>query len=238
MAEVEETHMDTDPLRLEIVQPQLFVFGEMSEGTLELFPTVWGACEELVAQDAAVRRKGVEKLLELNAPRLSPLVTYLFATRLAEPDLELRKRVINALASLLVMDQNGLAAPENVRRTLHTFLSKMQQATIMALLEAGAADPMMEGSLAVLFNANPEAGTALAEILAERKNALGVRYQAVRLIRRVGYLDTVNELERLEERLESRISGQQAMPFAPPAAQDEQGLLGEIRATLLALREP
>ena len=64
MVEVKEKIMDADPLRLETMQPQLFVFGETTEGTLELFPTVWGACEELVSQDAVLRRGGREKLLE------------------------------------------------------------------------------------------------------------------------------------------------------------------------------
>jgi hypothetical protein len=180
----------------------------------------------------------MEKLLELKAPRLSPLVTYLFATRLADPDLELRKRVIEALSDLLVFDEGGLAAPENVRRTLNACLSHMRQPTILALLEAGAADAEMEASLAILFNGCPEAGISLAEILSDRRHGLEIRSQAVRMIKRVGYVDALNELERLAVRLESRIAGQQAMPFAPPAAQDEQGLLGEIRDALLTLREP
>jgi hypothetical protein len=230
--------MDTDPLRLETIQPQLFVYGEASEGTLELFPTVWGACEELIAPDVASRRRGMEKLIEIKAPRLSSLVTYLFATRMGEPDLELRKQVVVALADVLVLDQNGLAAPENVRRTLAACLNKMTSATIQYLLEAGAADPELEERLAVLFNACPEAGMPLSEILSERKNALDIRLQAARLIRLVGYLDTIGDLERLEIRLESRIAGQQVMPFAPPAMQEEQALLGEIRSALLALREP
>jgi hypothetical protein len=235
---VKEQNMDGDPVQLETLQPQLFVFGETNEGTLELFPTVWGACEELIVQDAAIRRKGLEKLLELNAPRLSMLVTYLFASRLTEPDLGLRKQVIAALANLLVIDENGLAAPENVRRTLTAILSRMCPTTIMALLEAGAADAGLENSLALLFNGCPEAGSTLVEILSDRRNLLEIRFQAVRFINLVGYLDTISDLERLEVRLESRIAGQQAMPFAPPAAQDEVALLGEVRAALLALREP
>jgi len=230
--------MEADPLRLETLQPQLFVYGETSEGALELFPTVWGACEELIVQDAAIRRKGLEKLLELNAPRLSPLVTYLFATRLGEPDPGLRWQVIAALADLLVIDQNGLAAPDNVRRTLTAYLSRMSPSIILALLEAGAADPSLENRLAILFNACPEAGLTLAEILSDRRNTLEIRLQAARMIRRVGYLDALGDLERLEARLESRVAGQQVMPFAPPAMHDEHALLGEIRAALQALREP
>jgi hypothetical protein len=230
--------METEPAEVETMQYQLFVFGETSEGSLELFPTVWGACEEMIAQDVAVRRKGVEKLVELNAPCYSPLVTYLFATRLTEPDLELRKQVISTLAKLLVIDQQGMASPEAVRRTLTGYLSQMKQPLILALLEAGAADAELEGSLAILFNACPEAGIVLSEILSERRNQLEIRFQAVRMINRVGYLETLSDLERLENRLESRLAGQVAMSFAPPAVQEEQVLLVEVRAALQALREP
>lgn len=230
--------MDTDPFRLETIQPQLFVYGETSEGTLELFPTVWGACEELIVPDVAIRRKGLVRLLDLNAPRLSPLVTYLIATRLTEPDLGLRSQVVSALADLLVIGQDGLAAPVNVRRVLTTTLSNMSPITIMALLEVGVPEASMENSLAILFNACPEAGVTLAEILSDRKNPLEIRFQAIRLIHLVGYLDTLSDLERLEARLESRAAGQQVMPFAPPPVQDEQTLLREIRATVQALREP
>jgi hypothetical protein len=238
MVEVEEKKMDIDPLRLETVQPELFVFGETSEGTIELFPTVWSACEELISQEVVMRRKGLEKLLEVSAPRFSPLVTYLFTTRLEEPDLELRKLVIHALADLLVIDPRGLAAPENVRRTLYNCLSQMKETTILALLESGVADKEMEATLAVLFNANSEAGLTLAEILSDRRKTLDIRFQAIRMIRRVGYLETINDLERLAVRLESRLNGQQAMPFAPPAEQDEQGLLAEIQAALYTLHQP
>jgi hypothetical protein len=165
-------------------------------------------------------------------------VTYLFATRLAEPDLALRKQVVIALADLLMIDQHGLAAPDNVRRTLAACLNQMHIFAIQSLLETSVADPDIEDRLTLLFNNCPEAGLPLAEILADRKHALEIRLQAARLIRRVGYLDTINDLERLEARLETRIAGQQVMPFAPPAMQDEQALLGEIRAALLALREP
>lgn len=230
--------MEPDPLRLELIQPQLFAFGETSEAALELFPTVWGACEELVAQEISVRSRGLETLLALDAARYSPLVAYMLATRLSDPDLELRRRVIIELASLLVFDQLGTAAPENVRHMLQATLRNLARNDILGLLEAGASDPDIEISLATLFNVMPEAGSLLAAILADRTAALDLRNMAVRMIRQVGYLDTLNDLERLASRLESRIKGQQEMPFAPPVVLDEQGLLAEIRATLLTLREP
>ena len=230
--------MDIDPLQVETLQPELFLFGETSAGTLELFPAVWAACEELVAPEMQVRQKGLEKLLALKAPRLSPLVTYILATRVTEPDHALRKLVASALADLLLVDSQGLAAPENVRRTLYTYLSQIRQPAILALLEISLSDLDMETKLATLLNVCPEGGRILLEILSDRKNPLELRCQAVRLINRVGYLDTLPELEKLAARLESRSLGQQVMPFVPPASQSEQALLIEIQSALTSLRQP
>lgn len=230
--------MDLDPMQVETLQPELFIYGETSEGTLELFPAVWSACEELVASELSARHTGLTKLMALNAPRLSPLVAYLLATRVTEPDLGLRSQVVSALAGLLITDQQGRAAPENVRRTLRAYLIQIRQPAILALLEVGVAEPEKESHLAILFNACPEAGSFLAEILSNRHDSLPIRCEAARLINQVGYLEALPELERMVARLESRIAGQQSMPFAPPVSPTEGILLEEIRAALQTLRQP
>lgn len=239
MADVKEKRfMDIDPLQVETVQPELFIYGDTSEGALELFPAVWWACEELVASDLNIRQVGLTKLLELNAQRLSPLVAYLLATRVTEPDPELRSRVVSALAGLLMNDSQGRLAPDNVRRTLRTYLVQIRLPAILALLDVGAAGPEREADLAILFNACPEAGSFLVEILSDRNYSLAVRCQAVRIIKHVGYLEAIPELERLEARIESRAANQQGMPFAPPTAPNEAVLLDEIRAALQTLHLP
>ena len=230
--------MDIDPMQVETLQPELFVYDEISEGTLELFPAVWAACEELVSSELNIRQSGMTKLLELNAPRLSPLVTYILATRVTEPDLPLRTQVINVLASLLMTDKQGRAAPENVRRTLRAYLVQIRLPAILALLEVGVVEPEKEASLAVLFNVCPEAGGLLVEIFSDRNYALTIRCEAVRLINQVGYLEALPELERMAARLESKIAGQQGMAFAPPISPNEGMLLEEIRSALQTLRQP
>jgi hypothetical protein len=58
------------------------------------------------------------------------------------------------------------------------------------------------------------------------------------LIGRVGYLDALPALERLLARLESRLHGQQAMPFAPKSSLEEAELLPDLQLTLTLLRSP
>jgi hypothetical protein len=95
-----------------------------------------------------------------------------------------------------------------------------------------------EADVAQLLNACPYAGNHLADILADRSKTLNIRKQAAHYIGRVGYLAAVPALERLQTRLESRLSGQQAMPFAPPMGTDEVELLPFVRETLAVLRAP
>jgi hypothetical protein len=58
------------------------------------------------------------------------------------------------------------------------------------------------------------------------------------MIGRVGYLDVLPTLERLANRLEARLSGQQTMPFVKVNEDDEAILLPEIRQALHLLQAP
>lgn len=230
--------MDFEPLPADTLQPSLFELNEAATGVLELFPAVWSAAEDLISPEAALRHRGLDRLLEMGAARLSPLIAYLLATRLADPSLDFRLRVVSALASLLRPDVEGFVAPEAVRRQLFHTLGQMRTRTIFALLEVLVADAKAENDLARLLNACPYAGKHLADILAERRNPLPIRRAAAQMIGRVGYLDAIPALERLAARLEARLSGQQAMPFAPPAQPDESELYPVIRDVLIRLKAP
>lgn len=219
------------------MQPPLFPLDE-STGNIELFPAVWGAAEALTSPDAATRRKGLERLLELHAPRFSPLVAYLLVTRLADPDLSLRARIVQALGEVLLPDDEGHPAPEDVRRSLRDMLSHLRTRQIFSLLQALVHNPSLEGHAACLLDACPHASNQLMVILADRQVPLPVRERAVRMIGQVGYLDALPALERLAVRLESRLNGRQrAMPFVLPATGDEAALLPAVQAAIELLRD-
>ncbi len=232
------SNMDLDTLYLTPVQPTFLEVIETSSGLLELFPAVWSAAEGLTSPDVHVRSAALTRLVELGAPRLSPLISYLLATRILEPDLELRCRIVRVLGELLIADGSGRQVHDAVRRHLIGYLAQMRTRPIFSLLQAGLADPELENHITHLLNNCPHASTHLAEIFSERGISLDIRQQAVHFVGLAGFLEALPALERLASRLEARRNGQQSMPFAPPpTTQDESKLLREINQTLMMLRQ-
>ena len=68
---------------------------------VELFPAVWNAAEAITSPDVDVRLDGLTALEETNAAYYSPLVAYLVASRLVDPDLKMRARVIGLLGDVI-----------------------------------------------------------------------------------------------------------------------------------------
>lgn len=230
---MQDKHIDP-----ELLQPTLFDFSDGTTGAVELFPAVWSAAEDMVSPDLSSRQQGLNTLDELNAPRLSPLIAYLLVTRISETNVSLRARVVNTLGELLKPDHEGRVTPEPVRKYLLTYLNQMRTRPIFSLLEVATQYPLEKENVARLLNACPNAGRHLSDILSDRKAPMDVREQAAQFIGFVGYLDAIPALERLSSRLESRLSGQQAMSFAPPAISEETKLLPTIRETLTLLYAP
>jgi hypothetical protein len=230
--------MQVDPENINLLQLALFELHKTSSGTIELFPKVWAASEALADVNVENRREGLDCLEELKAARFSPLVSYLLFTKLADPDLGLRGRVIKILADALSPDEEGQFAPEVVRQTLLSHLSQMQSFQIHALLESVVYDSTLEAPVGMLLKADCMAGSDLTDILADRKQALAIRIQAVNFIARVGFVDATPCLERLLGRIESRVNGQQAFSFNQMDAMDEAQLLPPLKTALTVLQAP
>lgn len=221
----------------QLPQIPLFILEETT-GTLELFPSVWNAMENLTASDADIRHQALDKLIELNAPRFSSIVTYLLVTRLTDPDFIFRKRVVLALGSILSVDEHGLPAPEEVRSSMLQYLSQVRTRQVFAMLQVASEDEMAVDQVARLLDACPYAGHHLIDILNDQKASLSVRRMAAIMIGKVGYLDALTSLEKLQIRLEARLNGQKAMPFAPPPINNEVDLLPAIQHSIHLLRAP
>lgn len=222
----------------DLVQPVLIDLRDQTTGAVELFPAVWSAAEDLVSPDLNTRMAGLEMLLKLNAPRLSALVTYLLITRISDPDIALRARIVNALGELLLADDEGHVTPEPVRRCLFKYLNQMRTRPIFSLLEVGKKFPHEKTNIARILNVCSNAGRHLSDILSDRRAPLEIREQAAYFIGLVGYLDAIPTLERLSSKLESKLNGQQAMSFAPLSATEEIKLLPVIQDTLTQLYAP
>lgn len=219
-------------------QPMLFDFAETASGALEFFPEVWGAAEKLTSPDVLERRDALDRLIVLDAPRLSPLVAYLVANRIFDSDLELRYKAIDVLGKILSPRETGKLSPPAIRSHLKEYCSQMGDQGFIKLLEVAEAYPEAESNIASLFNLCSQSGETLVKILSDRKVLFELRRQAIIFIGRVGFLEAIPSLEKFESRLESRVNGQKSMPFAPPSTSDENSLLPFVQATLALLKEP
>ena len=108
------------------------------------------------------------------AQRVSPLVAFMIATCLSDQDIYIRRRVVYILADLINKESALIQTPENIRKTVTTYLHNMRQETIYGILEVAVIDLLAEKSIYHLLNACPYAGKYLGDILTEWKNPLAL----------------------------------------------------------------
>ena len=222
--------MNYDPISS--IQLPLFVYGEPAANLLEVLPVVWNATESLAAPEAVTRQHGIDILSELGAQRASPLVAYMVATCLNDPDIYIRRRVVYIIADLLNNEPPSAQIPDMVRKTVINYLHNMQEDTMYGLLEVAVMDPMVEKSIWHLFNACPQGGRYLGDILSQYKHPLPIRQKAVYYVGAVGYTEALPALERLLSRLEARSSEQYAMAFAPPSIKSNDDIIPTLRIAI------
>lgn len=230
--------MDVDPVSLKFFQPGLFDTEQGTAGVIELFPKVWGAAEGLTDPDVNNRRMGLECIVELNAARYLPLIAYLLCTRLNDPDLDFRGRIVIAIAQLFSPGENGENTEQLIKHVLKHHLSQMDANDIYSLLEVAEHDPAADKQVAILIKTCPKAGEHLSTLMIDRSKPIAVRNQAVLMIGRIGYVDALPVVERLAAKLEARVNGQQMMPFTQPENSDEVKLLPAVLSTQEILRAP
>lgn len=199
--------MEIDPSFVSLTQRGVYKLEEDKETSFESSPEIWEGLEALTSSDLNTRRAGLELLVQMDLVHRSPLVAYVLATRLDEPDLALRTRIVQVLGSVLDDLNNGRSADVPVRLQLGSYLAQMRTRRIFALLQVAEADPSTHEALTRLLNHCPFGGTQLANMLADRYLSLSIRKYAADFIARVGYLDVLPDLERLFTRLEKRLNG-------------------------------
>ena len=189
---------------------------DTSFSSVELFPAVWQAAENLISNNEQARHTALDGLLKLGAPRFSPLVVYILATRLRDSSLSIRARIIEALANVLRVDVDGKLAPKQVRGHLVSYISQLEKDDIVAVLEIGIKEKESKPHIANLLNFCPQAGKYLSEVLVDRNVLVEMRQISAHFIGQLGFVEALSALERLRDRLQSRQGGQKGMPFAPP----------------------
>ncbi len=149
-------------------------------------------------------KSAFDRLVEFDAIRQLPLVTYLLVTRLAEPDIELRTRIVKNLGSLVNAGLSPAGPSEQVVQTLMNCVSELRTREVFALLQVAEYDKNAEGYIADLLSLCSFAGGHLSQILSNRSAPVEIRRQAAYFIGLLGYLEALPVLERMASRLESR----------------------------------
>jgi hypothetical protein len=196
--------MESDPIAVHLEETGLVGLEGVETGRLEELPLVWEAAEAACSPELLNRVGGVERLIAMDSPKQSPLIVYLFASRLTEPDIELRTRIVKSIGGLEGEGSDGTALNEAVRKTLSERLAAMRTREIYALLQVALYDKSAEEYVANLLSGCSFAGDHLSQILSNRDIPLEIRRQAAYFIGLLGYLDALPIIERLASRLESR----------------------------------
>jgi len=229
--------MDVNPLFVNIENTDLLELENIDSSRFEFLPLIYDAAEAMVSNDRAIRWSGVQRMIEIQAGRVSPLVGYLFTTRLEEPDLELRVQIIKALVGMLEKDDQGQLPKTAVYQSVAGSLAGIRTRTVFSILQAVDFDPSVEPMAVKLLSYCSFAGTHLADIMANRNAPARIRKQAVHFIGRIGYLDALASLERLENRIETRRNGNGLVN--DNLDEDEVAdLLTSIKQALETLRSP
>ena len=179
---------------------------------LEWSDEIWQAAESLVSPNSFEREKALDYLLDQGAPAKSPLIAYLLATRLSDPDLEVRCHIVKALGSVLVGDEEGKELLDPVLRQLQSYLAYINTDQILDLLEVSEHYLSAEESLIGIFRLASYAGNRLSGIVNDRKKPLGIRQKAIYFCGEAGYLEASTTLKILVSRIEKR---NQMLPRSP-----------------------
>jgi HEAT repeat protein len=221
-----------------ITQPRLFAWQNVKTTLVELFPAVWASAEAISAPDLETRLEGLTALEQTAAAYFSPLVAYIIATRLIDPDLKMRSRVIRILGDVLRSGSTQEEATIEVHQHVAAYLSQMRTRQILFVLQAVAYDSSIDAAVVTVLKECSPAGEFLAGILADRKMAINIRKLACWAIGEIGYLEAIPTLERLLSRLEVRAEGQKYMPFHVQEQNEENQLLPAIHDALVRLQAP
>lgn len=195
------------------------------------------ALESLVSPEAKDRRDGFESLIAMDAHRRSTVGVVALASKLREPDLNLRADIVLALGETLRTEAADPRPPDRVRAWLRHALSEMRRREVYALLQVAVRSGRHFEAVFKLLNACSYSGLTLVQILTDRNADVRIRAAAAEAIGALGFWDAAPTLENLIDRLINRHEGQLAMAFAPRQDAEADTLLPVLRQAYQELQE-
>ena len=234
---LDELKMNIDS-SIGINQQHTLSFEKASNGLVDDLSVIWRAAEALTSPNLEARKAGFDRLVKLRAHFQYPLVAYLFATRLADPDLKFRSHIVRTVVELLRAQEAGNHVLEAARIRLADTISQMRIRQIFALLQGSDTGLSNDDDVAIILNYNPYAGDHLCSILSDWHAPINIRKKAVIFIERVGFVDALPVLERVASRLLSRYSDKQMSLWELADGNGEASLLPVVENALGVLRAP
>lgn len=162
----------------------------------------WLILEKMISPDPYLREKGLEELNSLHDFQDHPLIVYVLATRILDPDLEIRLHAVQMLGKMLGSNSPGEGIPENSFRTLTEFTSQMDKGGLIKLLEIAVAYIAAEEAITAILKLCSFAGKDLGGIVNDRRLPVEIRQQAIRFSGEVGFLNTVTAIRNLVQRID------------------------------------
>jgi hypothetical protein len=193
-----------------------------SEADFEWNKEIWLASEMLASPRSVEREEALDYLVEQGAPAKSPLIAYLLATRLSDPDLGVRFHMVKTLGAVLIGAEHGEQLPDQVLRQLQSFLTHLNKEQILDLLEVSEQYLSAEESLIAIFKLCSYAGDVLSGIVNDRKISLEIRQNAIYYCGEIGFLETITTLQVLVMRIEKRNQLQSRSPLRKKAQDENQ----------------
>lgn len=163
---------------------------------------VWETLTRLVSPDPDLRRKALEALPQLEGYPREPLLVYLLATRLTDPDLEIRLQAVRMLGGLLGREGGAGQLGRTALEYLAGYLAGLEISQYVSLLEVSAAYLAAEKPLSSILKMCSYAGKSLSGIVNDQKLPVNIRQQAVFFCGEIGFLNTAPALKALIQRVE------------------------------------
>lgn len=195
---------------------------------------LWTTLENLIAPDPDLRDAALEELGHLEGCQDQPLLIYLLATRLLDPDLEVRFHAVQLIGNLLSYDPPNEGLPDDSLKTLAEFTTHLEKEQLIKLMEVSVKYLAAEDPLVNILKLCSYAGKALGGIVNDRKLPVEIRQQAIYFCGEVGFLNTATAIRNLIRRV-GKDKAKSGLNLTRKKHQDEGKLLPYAVAALSKL---
>jgi hypothetical protein len=219
------------------IQSDFLGIKDLKELTPRKRAALQDALEDLIIPNAELQSQALCRLSQMDAHRRSPLAVAFLGTRIIEPDIVLRAKIVSMLATTLTINERAERSPSKVLKILRNILCEIGDREVHALLDLVVANTAMLDPVCTILDQCSICGKTLVDIVNKPTLDVAIRIAAAEVIAKIGFLEAIQPMELLERRLVDRTFRQVAMNFASRKYDEAEQLIPVLRQTLEALEE-